>query len=285
MLLYIGYINAQVIENPVFDSSCREVFRINRIQLTKDSTYLYCTINVPENTWANISPLTYIEDDISKMKYQIIRSEGIPFSPSVRNFDNPTKCEVTLIFPSIAETTRINLIETTEGKGFNVYGINLTDSFNIIYSITEYLRLSNMVNFWVSSGNIEEAIKAKKKEIEAIRYLLGDKSNSYISGMFQLSDMYYNYGNTVDALYWKRESIDRCHEIATKLVNTESNSDLKEYYMRKTDLFYNNQNLAFRYYCNNHNWNEAKTLMKNIYHLFQELNDTTIYIPIIQYNI
>ena len=285
LLFFIGYINAQVIENPVFDSSCREVFRINRIQLTKDSTYLYCTINVPENTWANISPLTFIEDDISKAKYQIIRSEGIPFSPSVRNFDNSTKCEVTLIFPSIAETTRINLIETTEGKGFNVYGISLTDTFSTIYSITEFVRLSNMVKFWTSSGNIEKSIEIKKKEIEAIRYILGNKSDSYINGMFKLSNMYYNYGNTDDALFWKKESADRCYEIGAKLVETETPYNVKEYYMHNIELFYENQDLAFRYYCDNHKWNEAKTLMLNVYHFFQESNDTTIYIPIIQYHI
>ena len=285
ILCNIESIAQEIIENPVFDSSCREVFRINRIQLTKDSTYLYCTINVPENTWANISPLTFIEDDISKAKYQIIRSEGIPFSPSVRNFDNSTKCEVTLIFPSIAETTRINLIETTEGNGFNVYGISLTDTFSTIYSITEFVRLSNMVKFWTSSGNIEKSIEIKKKEIEALRYILGNKSDSYINGMFQLSNMYYNYGNTDDALFWKKESADRCYEIGAKLVETETPYNVKEYYMHNIELFYENQDLAFRYYCDNHKWNEAKTLMLNVYHFFQESNDTTIYIPIIQYHI
>ena len=177
------------------------------------------------------------------------------------------------------------LIETTEGKGFNVYGISLTDTFSTIYSITEFVRLSNMVKFWTSSGNIEKSIEIKKKEIEAIRYILGNKSDSYINGMFQLSNMYYNYGNTDDALFWKKESADRCYEIGAKLVETETPYNVKEYYMHNIELFYENQDLAFRYYCDNHKWNEAKTLMLNVYHFFQESNDTTIYIPIIQYHI
>ena len=285
LLLFIGNINAQCVVNPVFDRACREVFRVNKIQLAKDSTYLYCTIDVPENTWVNISPLTFIEDDISKMRYQIIRSMGVPFGPSVRNFEKATKCEVTLVFPSIAETTRINLIETTEGKGFNVYGISLTDTFSISYTLTEYVRLSNMVKFWTSSGNKEKSIETKKKEIEAIRYLLGNKSNSYISGMFQLSELYNNCGNTGEALCLKKESADRCYEISTMLVNNKKKYEAKEYYMHNIELFYENQDLAFRYYLDNHKWDEAKTLMLNVYHLFQESNDETLYIPIIQYHI
>ena len=284
-LLFIGYINAQVIENPVFDRTCREVFRVSKIQLTKDSTYIYCTIDVPENNWVNISPLTFIEDDISKKRYQIIRSEGIPFSPSVRNFNNAIKCEITLVFPHIPYTTRINLIETTEGKGFNVYGISLTDIFCNTYSLTEYYRLSNMANFWTSSGNIEKTLETKKKEVEASRYLYGNKSNLYIMEMFQLSTLYYDYGNSSEALRWNRLSADKCYEICAKLADSGAEYDEKEYYMYDIDLFYDKQTSAFRYYLYNQKWNKAKTLMQNVYQLIKGQNDTTIYIPITLYYI
>ena len=277
--------SAQVIEDPVFDRTCRELFRINKIELSKDSTYLYCTINVPDDTWVNISPSTFIEDDITKRKYTIIRSDGIPFSPSVRNFDNAMKCEVTLVFPHIANTTLINLIETTEGKGFNVYGISLTDTFRNTYSLAEYNRLSNMAKFWISSGNRDKSIEVKKKEVEASRYLFGNKSNLYITKMFQLSNLYYEYGNSAEALYWKKELADRCYEICAKLVDYGTLYGEKEYYMKDIEFFYDKQDLAFRYYYDNKEWNKAKSLMQNVFQLFKEQNDTTIYIPIIQYYI
>ena len=277
--------SAQVIENPVFDRTCRVLFRINKIELSKDSTYLYCTINVPDDTWVNISPSTFIEDDITKRKYTIIRSDGIPFSPSVRNFDNAMKCEVTLVFPHIANTTRINLIETTEGKGFNVYGISLTDTFSNTYSLAEYDRLSNMAKFWASSDNRDKSIEIKKKEVEASRYLFGNKSNLYIAEMSQLSNLFYEYGNSGEALHWKKESTDRCYEICARLVDSVAQYGEKEYYMNDIESFYDIQAFAFRYFYDNQEWNKAKSLMQNVFQLFKEKNDTSIYIPIIQYYI
>ena len=277
--------SAQVIENPVFDRTCSDLFRINKIELSKDSTYLFCIINVPDDTWVNISPLTYIEDDITKRKYAIIRSDGIPFSPSVRNFDNAMKCEVTLVFPRIANTTRINLIESTEGKGFNVYGINLSDTFSNTYSLAEYDRLSNMAKFWISSGNRDKSIEVKKKEVEASGYLFGNKSNLYLTEMFQLSNLYHDYGNSEEALYWKKESAERCYEICAKLVDSGAQYGEKEYYMNDVELFYDKQVFAFRYYYDNQRWNKAKSLMQNVLNLFKEQNDTSVYIPIIQHYI
>jgi tetratricopeptide (TPR) repeat protein len=275
-------VDAQVIENPVFDRTSSVFFHINKIKFSKDSTYLYCTINVPNYSWVNISPLTFVEDDITKKKYIIIKSEGIPFSPSVRNFDKAMKCEVTLVFPNVLNTTRVNLIENVDGKGFNVYGISLSESFSNIYSLAELDRFSNFVNFWVSAGDSAKSISFKKKEMEASRYLFGDKSIYYMLKMSQLSDLCYNFRNQKEALRWKKELADRCSEIYSKLINAGIRYGEKEYYMQDLNLF---SDLAFRYYFDNHEWQKAKRLMLNAYQLLQENNDTTVSIPIMQYYI
>jgi hypothetical protein len=41
LLLYIGYINAQVIENPVFDRSDIPEFHVEKVVITQDTTYVY----------------------------------------------------------------------------------------------------------------------------------------------------------------------------------------------------------------------------------------------------
>ena len=40
MLFFIGYINAQVIENPVFDRSDVPEFHVEKVVITQDTTYV-----------------------------------------------------------------------------------------------------------------------------------------------------------------------------------------------------------------------------------------------------
>lgn len=58
--------SAQVIENPVFDRTDNYVFHVNKVEIGKSSTCVYCTLNVPKGSWANFSPNAYIEDVFTK---------------------------------------------------------------------------------------------------------------------------------------------------------------------------------------------------------------------------
>ena len=176
---------AQTIENPVFERTNSHLFHIDKIELSNESTILYCSLVVPNNSWASISPQTYIEDVESKRKYTIIKSEGIPFSPEVRNFDIGKKCEVKLVFPVLTSTHSFNLIENPEGDGFNVYGVSLSNSFPRVYSSMDYERLMRMTQFWTSSGDFHKAVEYCKEKVEASKYMFGDFSILYISEMIQ----------------------------------------------------------------------------------------------------
>lgn len=285
-LLYSVVCSAQVIENPVFERTDNYVFHVNKIEKSNTSTYVYCTLNVPKNSWANISPNTYIEDVYSKKKYNILKCEGLPYSPNKRYFNNnDTKCEIVLFFPALNNTSKVNIIDTPNNDGFNVYGVNISKSYNQIYSEPDYVRLTNMTRFWASAGDSTKAIDYKKREIEASKFLFGEKSSLYISGMNQLADMYKEYGNYASFLYWGEKSANTCREICKMLVDEDSGQNAKMYYLQDLELFLEKQVTAFRFFYDNKRWHEAKQHVQNVYQILQDRKDAIQYVPIIQYYI
>lgn len=284
-LLYSVICSAQVIENPVFDRTDNSVFHINRIDVKKDTTFVFGALNVSKGSWANISQEAYIEDVITKKRYTIFRCEGLPFSPLQRNFYNDTKCEVILFFPALNNTSKVNIIDTPNNNGFNVYGIDLNKSYDKVYSSQDYVRLANMTKFWVSSGDSTKAIDYKKKEIEASKFLFGDKSSLYISGMNQLADMYREYGDYTNYLRWGGISANTCMEICKMLVDEDLKQGAKMYYLQDIDLFLEKQVTTFRFFHDNKKWQEAKYHAQNVYQILHDQKDAIQYVPIIQYYI
>ena len=273
---------AQTIENPVFERTNSHLFHIDKIELSNESTILYCSLVVPNNSWASISPQTYIEDVESKRKYTIIKSEGIPFSPEERNFDIGMKCEVKLVFPVLTSTSGFNLIENPEGDGFNVYGVSLSKSFPRVYSSMDYDRLLKMTQFWTSAGNPNKAVEYCKEKVEASKYMFGDFSILYISEMIQLSDLYLESGNIEESSYSKKIVAETCKKISHRLCTSESVQDNK-YYLQDFNLFFEEQVAAFRFYCDNMKWKDAKEIITNTYSLMKENCDTSIYVPLAEY--
>ena len=273
---------AQVIENPVFERTNSHLFHIDKIELSNESTILYCTLVVPNNSWASISPQTYIEDVKSKKKYTIMKSEGIPFSPEERNFDIGMKCEVKLVFPVLTSTSGFNLIENPEGDGFNVYGVSLSKSFPRVYSSMDYDRLLKMTQFWTSAGNPNKAAEYYKEKVEASKYLFGESSILYISDMIQLSDLYLESGNMEESSNSRKIVAETCKTISDRLCASESVQD-KKYYLHDFNLFFEEQVSAFRFYCDNMKWKDAKEIVFNTYSLMKENCDTSIYVPLAEY--
>lgn len=85
LLMYIGQINAQVVEDPVFDRTDVYRFRVKKVELTKDTTFVFCTYSADELSWANISHNTYLENVHDGSKYPIMKVSGIPFGPDKRH--------------------------------------------------------------------------------------------------------------------------------------------------------------------------------------------------------
>lgn len=273
---------AQTIENPVFERTNSHLFHVDKIELSNESTILYCTLAVPNNSWASISPQTYIEDVESKRKYTIIKSEGIPFSPEVRNFDVGMICEVKLVFPVLSLSSSFNLIENPEGDGFNVYGVSLSDSFPKVYSSMDYERLLRMTQFWTSAGDAHKAVGYCEEKVAASRNLFGDFSILYISELIGLSDLYLESGNKEESSYTKQIVAEKCKAISHRLCATESARE-KKYYLQDFNLFFERQAIAFRFFCDNMKWKDAKEVMTNTYSLMKENSDTSVYVSLAEY--
>ena len=120
--LFIGYIDAQVFENPVFDRSDVSAFRVKKVEINKDTTYVYCSYSAEAGSWANISKETCLYVRSANKKYPLLRCDGLPFSPQQKLFVYAEQCNVLLCFPSIRNASKFDLIEDDSDKTFNIYG-------------------------------------------------------------------------------------------------------------------------------------------------------------------
>lgn len=201
--LYTILCASQTIVNPVFERTDHYELHVDKIEVNNDSTFVYCTLSMDDNSWANISPNTFIEDIATGKKYTIIRSEGIPFSPAVRNFNNAMGCKLIFVFPSINGAKKINLIENPDKESFNIYGISLTDSFEKSYRKADLELITTKTSFYETADDTINAIQYKKEETQAIQYFYG--TDSYFVSLQELCAMFNKYGYYDETLRYMKD--------------------------------------------------------------------------------
>lgn len=194
LLLFIGHINAEVVENPVFDRADVPAFRVEKIEIKKDTTYIYCSYSAEAGSWANISKGTCLYVRNNNTKYPLLRCDGLPFSPQQKSFMFAERCNVLLYFPSIQNMSKFDIIENESEKAFNIYGIDISNTYQTSYQESEVARFSNMASFYDSSGDTIKALQFKNKEIEATKYVYGVKSEPLIVSLLNASIMYDKFG-------------------------------------------------------------------------------------------
>lgn len=201
---------AQTIKNPVFDRTDVYRFRVDKVELTDDTTFVYCNYSAEDNSWANISKNTYLEDVFDGKKYPIIKVSGIPFGPEVRNFTYAEEIQVVSCFPPI-KSKRINFIEDPNESAFNIYGINLEERYDSITTNEEYNRFYELSHKYDSLGDIKNAIYYKLKQQKSSEYLYGPKSLFCGSIAYDLCLLYSNSSTKKEdnekALYWGELSL------------------------------------------------------------------------------
>ncbi len=201
LLVYIGYISAQVIENPVFDRTDVPAFRVQKIEIQKDTTYIYCTFSAAAASWANISKDMYLYAKKTNNKYPILRCEGLPFSPQKKTFINDTRCDVLLCFPPIRNISKIDLIEKESETAFNIYCIDIASQYETIYQESDITHFSNMASFYESAGDTIKALHYKLKETEAVKYIYGIKSETLsfsLTNAYIMCDKFGYYKQAID---------------------------------------------------------------------------------------
>ena len=102
LLLFVLYsicCLAQIYDKPVFDRTDTPELHIDKVEITTDTTFIYCTYYAEEGSWANISKDTYLEDTITKKKYPLLKIEGLPLFPEKRIFSYSGSYTLLYCFP------------------------------------------------------------------------------------------------------------------------------------------------------------------------------------------
>lgn len=207
LLLFIGYTNAQVVENPVFDRTDVPAFRIEKVEMKKDTTCVYCSYSAEEHSWANISTSTYLENIRNGDRYPIINVTGIPFGPEKKHFTDASVIEVVLFFPLVS-TDKINIIEDEEERAFNIYGIDLAHSYESSFTNNDIIQYYNSSIKKQEEQDYTQALDYTLKQLEASNYVMGIRSLASAASMFNLTMEYSRINNCEKVIEWGEKAID-----------------------------------------------------------------------------
>ena len=207
IFLYCVTCSAQVIVNPVFDRTDSPSFHIDKIEILKDSTLVHISYFAEENSWANISPDTFLEDVNSGEVYKILKSEGLPFGPEKREFENNEKCKFKLVFPPIDSSNIYNFIEDSTKSAFNIYGIDLSKNLNGCFEVRDYEYNDSMALKCMEDSDYTGAIRYELIAIKAVEYLYGRKSSQYASWASALSWVYQCNKDYKESIEWHSSAI------------------------------------------------------------------------------
>lgn len=264
LLLFYCAANAQTFNMPVFDKTDILELHIDKVEITKDTTYIYCTYTVEERSWANISRNTYLEDVLTNRKYPIVKTYGIPFAPDKKHFADPTEQQVVFCFPAI-HSTKFDFIEDRAQKMFNIYGIELNKSYNESFSIYQLKRFQNMFDFYMSASDTLKALSYKEKEFAATEYLYGIRSIPLYYEIIESSGLFLEFRDYEKALYYRQKEFD-----IVKYLYNETDSS----YM------YSLQYLAYCYSLVG-NYSESNSLFRKVSQLYSkalEISDDYIWV-------
>lgn len=307
LLFFIGYINAQVIENPVFDRSDVPEFHVEKVVITQDTTYVYCSSQVTVGE-ASISKDMYLEDVSNGTRFPLLKTLGLPISPGKREFTNNGNIQVILYFPHI-NTSKFNIIEDY----IKIYGINLSESYSTKYEHSDYKRFQNLSDFYLSANNESKYLEFEEKELQAAQYLYGIKSIFALLCYQQLSSLYDNVGDysraiDLNLLLLECDSIhygvDNCeypmypmdlHKISRIYLNAGMDTESLQYSKKSIDVFRNMGN-ADKYLNEVYNIvmdaphghdsvrfvKRIEIVQKELDNLPSSVNDTTSFIATIQ---
>ena len=202
---------AQVTVNPIYDRTSFEVLHphVDRVELTKDSTNVYCSINYIESFSYNIPKTMFLEDTKNNKKYQIKKCIGLPFEPEERVFQFGGTFQFVFCFPHIEGLQKFNLIEdSSRDRFFNIYGIDISTSYPQIYEETEYKRFKNMSDFYRSSGDANKYVEFEEKELLAAQYIFGNKSLAASDCYHQLAQHCNDTGEHAKAIEFGLQALE-----------------------------------------------------------------------------
>lgn len=275
---------AQTYIEPVFDRTDVPSLHINKIEVTKDTTFVHCTYTAEAGSWARISKETYLYDHDEKKKYTILKCSGLPFSPQQRDFRFGESVQIIFCFPNIGNAKMLDFVEDPNNEAFNIYGINVKEHYENSYKRTDWEHFSRMSFLFDNSGNDSLAIQYKKKEIDSSGYIEGIKSVGYLYALADLCAIFYKYGFHQDAIITGEKvanmfetlqiKTSKYGELLSNLSTIYSNNDNYEKAIEK-------QEQACLIYEETSDWlslSESLNAMGNIYHDKRNTNKAEQYV-------
>ena len=214
---------AQVVVNPVYDRTSFEVLHphVDKIELKKDTTKVFCSINYQESLSYNIPKTMFIEDLKTHKKYQIKKCIGLPFEPEERTFNYGGTFQFIFCFPHIEGLQKFNMIEdASKDRFFNIYGIDISKCYPQAFEESEYKRFKNMSDFYKSSGDVNKFAEFEGKELSAAQYIYGNRSFAADACYIQLAHYYNEAGDYDKAIDFGKQSLE-CDSILFGVENKE----------------------------------------------------------------
>lgn len=210
----------QTIINPIFEKTDENKFRVKKVELTKDTTFVYCIYSAEAHSVANISDKMYIEDVRNEERFPIEKVSGIPFGPETKYFADAEEVNVILYFPRVS-TDKINIIENEEEEAFNVYGIDLTHSYNSYYTSEDIQHFFETYQKKKEEKNWPAALEYTQKQLEASNYVEGIRSFASACAMYNMMMVLFNLNDYKIEIEWGLKAIDILHELPQDSINLD----------------------------------------------------------------
>lgn len=198
---------AQIVINPEFDRTDTPTFRVEKVEITLDTTFVYCSYQAEAASWANISKNTYLQDVFNGTKFPLLKIIGLPYGPEKRFFTDSTIIQVTLLFPHI-RSTKFNIIEDENDKAFNIYGIDLNKTFTTLYTGKDIHTSYDLAIKAVKDEDWPSALKYYFMQLEAAKYVEGVKSQPTACAMFNLAMNYFRTNEYEKMKEWGEKAIE-----------------------------------------------------------------------------
>lgn len=227
---------AQTYIEPVFDWTDVPNLHINKIEVTKDTTFVYCTYTAEAGSRANISQDTYLYDSVKKDKHPLLQCLGLPISPQEKEFPYDSTYQVLFCFSSIGNATKLDFIENLDEEAFNIYGINLTSTFDTSYNEIDPEYNSEMSLSFDAAGDTINAVQYKEKEKKATAFIYGIKSKQFLMVVYDLCNMYEKYGYYEQANDEKKKITDYIEALDDNLEKWHLLSCISSVFLQSKDL-------------------------------------------------
>lgn len=210
ILLYLAYYMggvSQIINNPVFDRSDIPAFRVEKVEMSPDTTIISCLYHAEDNSWANISNRMCLEDVNDGTKYHILKVSGIPFSPNRQLISESSDIQVVLYFPHVS-AKKINIIENEENDSFNIYGIDLNSTYQQTFTDNDIDAFRKLAAACEEANEWQSAIEYTQKQLEASQFVYGLRSKESSWAMYNLTMNYLLLKDYNKAIEWGKKVID-----------------------------------------------------------------------------